>query len=269
MNYQTWRNAYIGVVGGNQTKLAHLSNLDREDRIPRVADFKNGIAARWTAAGAHEDPSADTALQDGVEELKPLASGWLGLLPVAGVATTRIPRRTYTHVSSEHVARFRSRTPIDPDRPPATADLAPLNWRRLPNGDLELASRFIWVSWPPVAGPLPRDPTRLKQELGLDHYATGQCVYRCRVDVNAANETCYIPTCLDARLYEAWARPPDGHTEPWGLTRDLCTGEPRWPEVLVEAAPRRDLRPTGYLVRPTRHASAKIGPVVSDFMIGR
>ena len=75
-------------------------------------------------------------------------------------------------------------------------------------------------------------------------------------------------TCLDAAIDEAWQPPPRGYTFPWGLTRDLTSGESRWPELLVDAKDHLGLR-----VRATRvggaPSPARIGPLTEDYMIGR
>ena len=268
MTYETWRAAHLARVGGDSRHRARVWNLDHEERVAEVSEFKHAIATRWAEAGSPDDGSIEAILDASIGETRAVASKWLGLMAVAAGATRRIPRRTYTHVSGEQAARYGSRAPIDPRRPFATVELPRFKWRES-RGGLELESRFIWVTWPIPGRRLPRDPTVVKRELGLAHFDAGDCVYRIRVEVDASADTCFVPTCLDAGLYEAWAPPPAGHTDPWGLTRDLSSGDPTWPELLIEAATRRTAVPKGYLVRSSRGAPAAIGAVAVDFMVGR
>ena len=104
------------------------------------------------------------------------------------------------------------------------------------------------------------------RELGLAHYRSGTYVYRIRYDVSGHN--LWIPTCLDASLYEAWAPPAVGHPDPWGLTRDLVSGLPSRPELLTEVTDHARVRPEAELVSPAGQL-LKVGTVNPDFMANR
>lgn len=51
----------------------------------------------------------------------------------------------------------------------------------------------------------------------------GHYIYRVPLPVDPAKS--WVPTALDAGCNAAWCPPPPGHAQPWGLTRDLESGQ--------------------------------------------
>lgn len=129
--------------------------------------------------------------------------------------------------------------------------------------------RFHWITFSHGGKHPPRDdPTRVKRELGLAHFMKDDVVYRFDLPF-ADDQDVWVPTCLDAGLYEAWAPPPVGATDPWGRTRDLVDGQPGLPELLVQVEDYFTAMPlVGRLVSPPGPA-ATIGALTVDYMVGR
>jgi hypothetical protein len=123
------------------------------------------------------------------------------------------------------------------------------------------------MTWSEPSRPLPTVPTQIAIELGLPDFADER-VWCAEVPVSAT-QAIFIPSCFDAELSSAWSPPPPGHVAPWGLTRDLLTGEVRHPEVLVEV--RDCINTTGVSVHLIRDPATghKVGPLTPDYMIGR
>ena len=152
---------------------------------------------------------------------------------------------------------------IDPSDPPRRIRL-----RRGPNSDAGggAVRRFVWVTFEDGRSPPTDDPTRLVRELGLAHYPAGAYIYR--IPLDRGNAHFFVPTCLDAGLYEAWEAPPAGHGQPWGMTRDLVSGAPQRPELLTETVGHAAERPRCDLVSPPG-VTVSVGQIVPDYRVGR
>src|SRR5713101_5314745 len=151
----------------------------------------------------------------------------------------------FTHIPALDFARKYAMAPIDLRNPPRRVRFnRPYKMNTGLGGPM---CRFIWVTFETSSSGLPDDPTAVVCELGLAHYAPGDFIYR--IGYNTEHKELWIPTCLDAGLYEAWSPPPAGHSEPWGLTRHLITGLPGFPEVLSQVIDHAH-RPEGELVSP-------------------
>jgi len=266
MTYSNWRQQFTPTVGGWPDLQAQLWNLEHEKRIgrPRGA-FKRRIGQLYKqhqAAGMAPAAPAMSALNDAIGETRPPESKWLGKLEFSPGAS--IPGVVTTHLSSTRVAKY-ALGPFDPRHPVSTVKLSPIHTQNKGQGPKPLC-RFIWITWAPSGGALPTTPTDLKRELGLTHFRKGSYVYRCRLAVDRARHKVYVPTCLDASLSPAWKPPPSGFGEPWGVTRDLTTGDSKWPELLVQVGDFLAVQATAELVGSGRTA---IGDVAVDFMVGR
>ena len=263
MTFDQWRRAFEPTSRGDDRRRAQLWNLDHETRIHATLDeFRDRIAKHFNdGLLTHDrDAAASAGLAAARKDTEPADSTWLGALPRGPWEGVRGP--IYNFRSWVSLERYRTRAPSYGSAlttslpPPVTFEFS-----------LRVSGRFIWITWAPELLDLPDDPTILKRELGLPHFGEHDCVYRWDVSIEQS-QALFVPTCLDAALHEAWQPPPRGHASPWGLTRDLSSGESRWPELLVEAKDYVGLR-----VRETRlgarTTSERIGPVAEDYMIGR
>lgn len=220
-----------------------------------------GRVFKGKEAGGLAVGDAAVAALDGVcEELSKPTSRWLGLLPVpAGAA---LPANMFTHLPVRDLNRYVASGPINEANPPRNVTLA----RPFKFTATGVRSRFIWVTFNPDGAPPSDDPTQVVKELGLAHLLGFRYLYRFWLRTDGTQ--LYIPSCLDARLNEAWAPPPAGNAQPWGLTRDLETGHSCKPELLTETVAHETTLPTATLVSPAGW-HAPIGNVATDFMANR
>ncbi len=268
MAYTEWHNEFrTSVIPGSPKDEARLWNLTHDNRINRHrGHFRRMIGRNFDEelrSGKPAKESVEVALLSARETTEPVASKWLGLLQAT--PHDDIPSDAVTFLASSEIRRANPLVQISDDNPPRNIPLQfPL--KSEVGGRY---TRFIWVTFDPAGNALPRDdPTRVKRELGMDHWRKGDTVY-CFELVIESDQVCFTPTCLDARLYEAWKPPPDNSTEPWGFTRDLSDGQSRQPELLVEAADYNSTgHPVGRLVSPAGNKE-KIGSIDPDLMIGR
>ena len=273
MSYGNWESAFKSrVVPSSPEQAARLWNLNHEWRVnePR-GQFRGRIGTlyrRHRSRGSAAAQAAERAFQEATDETNALKSKWLGLLP--GKAGAPVPSSVATYLHSTKIAKDNPALPLDPVRPPRRVTLTgPLKARRDPVSGWVPYTRFIWLTFG-RGGRRPSrvDPTAVKRELGLDHFPPGSFVYRFELNL-LDNQDCYIPTCLDAGLREAWKPPPMGFARPWGLTRNLTNGAPGWPELLVETDAYLSVTaPVGTLVSQ-RGAATPIRRVRCDYMARR
>jgi hypothetical protein len=194
------------------------------------------------------------------QELRDPQCKWLGLLPVPRGSV--LPRTMFTHLPALDFARKYSNGPINLRSPPRRVRFG-RPYKMDPGGPI---CRFLWLTFPTSTINLPDDPTILVHELGLAHYKPGNYIYRVRYDVNRS--ALWIPTCLDAELYEAWAPPDRNHAAPWGLTRHLTTGLSCLPEMLSEVVYHQHILPRADLVSPPGSAKP-IAAFTPDYIANR
>lgn len=271
MSYTVWRQHIDASVKEDDRVAARCWNLEKETRISTaVEEFKRALGERHAQAlrtGADGAEAACTVLAAMIDELQRVDCHWLGLLPVPPDRAAEIPVRRVTTYVPEMVVRNLSLS--------ARLDVNDLHKPIRLKGPLkidddgeeqELLARFIWVTFDADGSGLPDDPHKIVEDLGLAHFPEGQHVFRIDLDVDAVR--LFIPTCLDAGLFEAWAPPPDGHDKPWGMTRHLGSGKPARPELLSETQDHATVKPTARLVSPTNKPTP-LGPVHKDFRANR
>ncbi|MBI3892850.1 MAG: hypothetical protein HY303_15110 [Candidatus Wallbacteria bacterium] len=268
MTYSTWKSAYEKHVASAGAKAeARLWNLENETRIDgeceRFKDRLGELFVEESHKGLAETEASAAALERAVQELRPGRHPSLGRLESAD--RTAIPASVETYLDTNEIgwryptAFFRGRSVELPG--PLKCLSSPGNWVR--------HRRFMWITFETGGTRVSREsPTAIKRELGLPHFKQGARIYRFELSL-PPNRKRFIPTCLDAELYEAWQRPPKGSASHWGLTRDLTDGQTRWPELVVETDDYLgDTSPVGRLVSPASHEEA-IQNVAEDYMIGR
>ena len=272
MAYADWEFDFTAKTAGQPAREAQLCNLRGESRIAKSRGlFKRslGLMHKKMLASLPAGDAAVAACDAMAGQSRVLNSRWLGRLPGPNGGGP-VPGRTVTHLPLQDIVRYHSsvfvptrgatpRRNLRLDRPPKT---------RVTASGPEAVCRFIWVTFAPTGTSLPDDPALTVSEFGLAHYPSGpgQYVYRCEIDITGKHT--YIPTCLDAGLYEAWAPPPPGHPSPWGTTRDLVTGAARWPELLTETADHLGARPHATLVSPPT-ATQHVNSVTPNYMANR
>lgn len=197
--------------GGGRGERAVLLNLKEEDRVPddTRASFHERIAA---CAGAPID--------------RFLQACWAHtcVLPVPDADRGRIPAAWRTHVTLKKLqdAKYVSDALVDAAEAPPRVTFDRTFKKMI--GGREIV---IWITTT-TGG----DADDVRDRLGLEFYGAGQVVYRIEISVDD-KRSLHIPTALDAGNGAAWRRPPRSHKEPWGLTRDLRSDEPREPELLT------------------------------------
>jgi hypothetical protein len=219
---------------------AILRNLHEEDRIPGAKPvFHAGLASSSATDTTKriQDASRSALFQLPLPDPRPAAvcGSWRNYATLGGLQYKKL---------------LDPNDPVDRDDPPRKLKIA-----RLGSTD----GRAFWITTAKGT-----DATDLRDRLGLAHVRKGEHMYRVRVEVDGApKRKLYIPTVLDSGAYEAWRRPPPGHTDPWGMTRHLKTGDPAERELLAlhhHEDPRRARKvgrveedpPKGYL--PPRRA---------------
>lgn len=252
--YLDWRSAYDAAAGGSPRLIARRLILEAEDRIPDALDvfidlLVDAFDVHVTAGG---DPPA--AALEALEEALRLVSGdpaFSFLIPMS-IHTYDLGT---TNLTARYLARFGTFGDIDSDQraPP-----------RIPVAFEEAftASKpTIWFT-PDACS---TEPDEMAKVLGLPHFE-GQIAYQ--VDVSLPGVPQFIPTCLDAGLFEAWQGPPVGHTGPCGTTRHLETGQRIHNEFVVQTVDviEQDI----LLVRlPNPGAVTRVCRLFPDYLVNR
>lgn len=275
MSYRDWRAAFNRHLGSSDPALSGQRwNLENEKRIPKkTPPFKRRIGKNYadlTAAGVPSAEAVTQALEKTVEETWDVGSKWLGELRLTG--SPRPPATVVTYQTGSKLRkRHKSKVFGSKRHPKRSATLhEPMGSKTSAGGTWVPTKRFHWITFSFGGNTPPTDdPTRVKRELGLDHFdGKDEIIYRFELTVRDDQDV-WVPTCLDASLYEAWAPPPASATDPWGRTRELVDGQPRWPELLVEVKDYfTATHIVGKLVSPPRTV-ATIGTLTVDFMVGR
>ncbi len=268
MTYADWHKEFsTSVIPGSPRQAARLRNLAHDNRINRPRGYFKRMIGRCfdeqLSSGEPAKESAEAALLSARETTEPVDSKWLGLLQAD--PRDDIPSDVVTFLASSEITWANPDITISADNPQPDITLTfPLRT----HGGSRYA-RFIWATFDTAGDALPRDnPTRAMRELGMAHWSQGDVVYCFELAIES-DQVCFTPTCLDAKLYEAWKPPPEDASTPWGFTRDLTDGQDRWPELLVEASDYNSTGPpAGRLVSPAGKKE-KLGSVEPDFMIGR
>jgi len=253
-------------MDGDDAHAAQVWNLEHEHRISDITNrFMMDLGQKHNSLVLiHSDvgEAARAALKEMIEQTWSPKSDWLGRLRVPDGADT--PDEMFTHIVASDLARYFPSAHISERDPPGRVEL-PRGFKVGPDGTPY--ARFIWLTFEPEGAAPVDDPTIVKCRLGLPHFSTDEYVFRIMFKV--AHTALYVPTCLDAGLYEAWSPPPTDHPHPWGLTRDLRTGELGAPELLADAAEFSTQPPTALLVSPpgTRQSIRAVSQAL--FMVGR
>lgn len=263
MSYTAWKNAYQKRANSDSTGVcfAKYYNLKSETRIAGVlSQFKRVLGKQYETElknGFSSDRAAELALDKALNSIKPT---WLLKLPIPSKLPD-IVTGLVTHITSEYAARrgdiMNENHPI-----PKFKCKSPL---KIKNGKPE--ALFIWVTFEPNGHTFKNNPNEVAHELGLAHFEGNVYMYRILL-VTIPNKT-YIPSCLDARLYEAWALPPDGHKQPWGLTRFLSNGLPAKPELLTKTTNHAHEYPQAILVSSTVAQPQFVGQLNIDYWANR
>lgn len=267
MSFAEWKSAIDTVAATDPALQARCWNLGKETRIPAaLAEFCTALAGRFRelrVRGGSAGDAAKAALDEMIEQIIEQINGtrpsaWLGLLPVP--RTDGIPLTLVTHIGSESIRRFYARSGFDDD-PEVIFDKP-----YMVAADGRPVRPFIWLTFETPEAGFDNDPTTMTRKLGLDHLGKAETLYRLEFTVDP--NQLLIPTCFDAELRPAWAPPPADHGQPWGLTRDLETGAPVFPELLTRTEDHVAARPTAYLVSPPGEIRV-IGPLRVDYQAGR
>jgi hypothetical protein len=251
--YSQWRSTIGGMLSSNDEVFAQVWNLEHETRIDLwIEEFKQKIGSIflvWIGRGTPPDKAASEAFNEVRMETYPVDSKWLGLLPVPIGAKLPTKMTTHAPIKPEELARYHSLAFLPLSGKSRSVLLSrPLMTMAGPGGRPILRRRFIWFTFETGGRKLSDTPKQIVIEMGLNHYEEGDYVFRCHMAVD--HSRLFIPTCLDARVCEAWAPPPLGHSTPWGMTRNLESGESEWPELLAEVKDYIGLKPTAELVSP-------------------
>jgi len=258
--YANWLSEFEKSTSGAEQ--AQCWNLKNEPRIDApLNSFKEGIGKRFEDEIKNGNvglKAACDAIKQAMVELTEPHCSQLGLLPF--VRPDSFKEILISHLPARDLLRYAPTGPFDEDNPPATIHFtspfkSPYNFPR---------ARFIWLTFPTPDMSMTDDPTLIVKELGLAHIVNGGFLFRFELSVKGMN--LFVPTCLDAALYEAWAPPPSG--SPWGMTRHLETGHHCRPEVLTNSMDHSSVRPVATLVSPPG-SRVRIGSATIDFMIGR
>jgi hypothetical protein len=198
---------------GSREERAVLLNLREEDRVPAVrARFQLQLVTS-TRVGA-------------VERVRDACSAAPCALPVpAGRrAVVRGPWWVYVKLDALLAYGFVDPAGIDRRSPPRRLRLD-RPWGR--------PGRAYWTT-----STLAADATAIRDRLGLTHFERRSQVYRLTVDVETdPARLLFIPTAIDSDGFAAWRRPPPGHADPWGLTRNLSDDAAAEPELLALPEP--------------------------------
>lgn len=196
---------------GSREDRAVLLNLREEDRVPgavRVGFHASLAAVSGTCA----------------ERLGKACKGGSCALPVDGSERHKIaePWSVYATLTKLQSSGYASDAAVDPSEAPPRVAL------KRPFGRASTGAEYpFWITT--VQG---GDADEVRDRLGLAHIPSGEVLYRVGVTVDASRPV-HIPSALDAGYGPPWRRPPRKHAEPWGLTRDLRSDEPREPELLT------------------------------------
>lgn len=261
MGYADWLKEFVAWAGGSPIFRARLWNLENEYRARADVDkFCTQLGAEFDAQIRLGNPpqyAAKLAFETACGQLASSSCPLLGLLPVGG----SVPAEVFTHIPLTDYRRYYASGHVSPTNPPRRLRFSAA-FKIGPSGPVH---RFIWVTFEEAGDPS-LDPTEVKRQLGLSHFPEGDYLYR--FWLNVAKLQLYVPSCLDARLSEAWSPPPKAHSHPWGLTRDLESGIPGKPELLTEVVDHAAVKPIAELVSPPRMLVA-IEPLNVDFMARR
>ena len=266
MTYVNWKLA-IGARASSAPEVeAQVYNLCEEWRIANeLRTFRRKIGQHFKSLckdGTTSELAAESALKEAITWTKVADSEWLGKLPFPYSAS--LPATTaYTHMTAVDAARYVTDASFDPKQPRPRVRLR-RPYKTGPGG--RIIKRFIWATFDHGDVKPADDPATIAREYGLAHYEPEDYVYRMSVTLRI--RSLYIPTCLDAELYEAWAPPPKTHGDPWGLTRNLSTGEFEKPELLTETRAHVGDRQIADLVGAGPPPTS-VGSIPRDFMAKR
>lgn len=228
MSFSDWCAAVQPALDSDARLKANFLNLMAEDRVPGASTFRSSVGAQFAKDASKDVAAAQRCLIDHIALLAVPTSTWLGLLQ--SPSKDHEAWSAVTYITARHIEKYLD-TSFDASasRLPRRVTLHPPFYMTPTAAPFK---RFIWVSSLPSTKDL--GPTDLVLSLGLPHFLPGEAVYR--IEFAVWPSKVFIPTCLDAGLYCAWAIPAKAHRAPWGLSRHLKTGARPHPELLIEVA---------------------------------
>lgn len=198
-------------AGGREDR-AVLLNLKEEDRLPRVRRTEFQKALETSSGTARE--RLRMACQAGGQALP---------VPTKKRHKVKSEWRTYTTLDKLQRYGFASGAAVAPTEAPPRLPLA----RRYGTGSKGESYPF-WITNMSDGG----NADEVRDRLGLAHVPAGEVLYRVGIRVDR-QRSLHIPSAVDAGFSPPWRRPPNTHTEPWGLTRDLRNDFPAEAELLA------------------------------------
>ncbi len=256
-----WIKTLRAIAETDDRVFARLHNLLSEDRVEmeKLIEACEEEFNSLVAGGESEESSASEVLRELMKRLDNPCSHLLGQL-AEGAPPAHVDR-LITHIIRDEVEYGVPSVP----RPSRQFSIYAMG-KTSANGSI--CRRFIWVTFADASGKglSDQDPGEVVRELGLAHFDAEGNAYRFELPAPVSG-TYFIPTALDAELYEAWQRPDSGHAHPWGLTRHLETGLPCWPELLVETKEYLHDCVGELVTRPD--GTTAVGPSKPNFRIGR
>lgn len=187
---------------GDAHDRALLLNLQEEDRLPaaRRQAFHDALVNSrrrgWKDRLAEALPVAQRAVQVPLPRPGNISGTWWNHIPFAAL-------EKYHYVS---LALHRA------SRPPPRLRLTRCIGRPKSGADLP-----VWIT-----DVTSTSADGIRDRLGMCFVLRGEHLYRIRISLDVApNRALYVPTAIDAGFYPAWRHPGAGHTDTWGLTRNL------------------------------------------------
>jgi len=259
VGYAEWKAAYDNAVDletdaqKRDAALARVLNLESETRVNHFKTaFLDELATRFeTLCATGKDPTeaAKTALNDALHwswTTKPLR---LGLR-----ATSRLDE-AYSYASARDLAQHGCLGDINPEDPPARLQIR--------DGFVFKSVRkpIVWIS----PDTCPDDPYEVAAGLGLPHFENHILF---RLELNLKGISAFVPSCFDARLYEAWQVAPETEATICGRTRHVETGKRLYRELVIETTKAQGNFRVAIRV-PRKNTIVKVPSLRPNFLCGR
>lgn len=242
--------AHVSLARPPWRETAQVLNFLSDDRAPEIGDFFDELEKGFASVKL----GVSSFLEAVHPKIRPPISRWLGLLE-----SPLTWNEGYTFLSFRDINNYLVDLPLD-SPPPRITLTKPLKFNVITSRPVK---RFIWVT---DASSLPMSTGKdVVTILGLPHYAYDDVIYR--VKLSLTGKKLFVPTALDAEVYEAWCFPHGGDPRSSGLTRHLEDGSLRCNELLTEVSAHTEADLVAELVGALPDAS--VGPYMLDFLVGR